>query len=942
MISIFLVVFSTLLAFGAVVEAPVVSIDFAQNPSGIEWKKIESDHFEVIFPKEVEEQAQRVTHLLEKVYSFVGRSLETNPRKISLILQNQSTNSNGFVSLAPRRSEWYMTPAVDPEIANTEWLKTLAIHEYRHVVQFEKSRQGFNKYFEYLLGEYGQAIGIGLTAPPWYLEGDAVGIETALTHGGRGRLPVFERNLRALLLSGEDYDYDKAHLGSYEDFIPNHYVYGYFLTSYMRNQEGDLFLSKLTDEATLRSYNPLTFYNSYYRLTGLQFEKFYRSTMSDLLRLWKEKLDLIKPSPFTVKSLEENKGWTNYLYPQPVKEGKFLALKRGLSHIDQFVITDGRQDDVLFYPGPLIGEYPIKLRGGRFAFVEQEIDPRWGYRDFTRIKVWDIEKKRFTLDLRHTKGRLATLDEKGEQLAWVEWNDNQKQSIKISDSEGIQLKQISYPTDRVITSLDWISSEALVMVVKGHDDQKEVIKLGLTDLSEEIVLPPAYTNYGFINVHQGHILLESPQSGIDNIYLVQDQMTKQLTSSRFGAYAPALWQDKLIYNDYTAKGMQIVAKDLSWDEEQNSDESFVPVYQKFGVHEDRAALEREFFNRSKYPVQKYSQFKNVLNLHSWVILAPPLSSTVTLTGISRDVLNKFALSFGGEYDLNEQNSKVFVSSAWSHYYPVFDLRAAYGGRRQDLIISNRVIENKWEEGTFEAGAQIPWKKISGRFTHSFSARTFSKLIKVTNKLSSDRSEVRDGALHSPGFTMNYSTLSRLARRDLNPDWGISARGQFEEGKDISGVDQRGSLLSLEGVTFLPGLIRHHSFYHQVVYERQRDNSYQYSTPVLRPRGTRSFFLEEFRKYSANYSAPLFYPDWSLGRSIYFKRIWANAFYDELNGRLSSFSYKAASAGWELLSEMNFFRIFIPITIGLRGSYPLRGLEKDNQYEVFLATQFGAF
>lgn len=89
--------------FANVIEAPQVSADFAQNPGHIKWKYISTSHFEIIFPEEVESEAQRVAHLLEKAYPYVSKSLEVEPPKIPLILQNQSVNSNGFVTLAPRR-----------------------------------------------------------------------------------------------------------------------------------------------------------------------------------------------------------------------------------------------------------------------------------------------------------------------------------------------------------------------------------------------------------------------------------------------------------------------------------------------------------------------------------------------------------------------------------------------------------------------------------------------------------------------------------------------------------------------------------------------------------------------------------------------------------------------------------------------------------------------
>ena len=939
---LFVFLFFSTSVLANVLEAPQLTIDFQQNPSSLVWKKIETKHFEVIFPEEIEEEAQRVAYLVETAYPYVTRSLEAAPHRIPLILQNQSTMSNGFVTLAPRRSEWYVTPAIDPVINNTEWLKTLGIHEFRHVVQMQKTRKGVNFYLEALLGEIGQAIGVGLTLPPWYLEGDAVGIETALTDGGRGRLPLFERDLRTLLLSGKDFSYDKAHMRSYKDYVPNHYVYGYYYTTFMRNKQGDLFLSYIADEASKKSYNPLTFYNAYARLTGEDFDHFYKETIQEMIQIWKEKFKQLTPTPYEVKTIGKRYGWTNYYFPQYTSEGKLIALKKGLSFIDQFVQIDGKKEKTLFYPGPLMNEYPYKIRGDRMSYVEYEIDPRWGYRDFSRVKVYDFKHKKHIADFRKTKLRLAVLDQTGDYLLGVDWSTKQGQTVVVFDLKGKKVFSVPYPKKDVITSIDWLSDHEAVMVIKDREDKKRLVQLDLASQIEKVLVENTLTNLGFVGVSEGKIFLEDPESGIDNIYVyVEGEGLRQITSAAFGAYAPTLHEGKLVYNDYSVDGMNIVKKEMNWEEEQKSQDSFHPFYEKFAAKEDKEGLAAKLAQSENFEVKDYSQFKNALNFHSWVILAPPLGATVTLQGISRDVLNKFALAAGADYNLNEKETMGFVSAAWSHYYPVFDLRAAYGGRRQDLLVGGTERENKWEEGTAEAGMQVPWKLISGRFTHSFSARAFSKVIKVTNKLSSDRRDVNDGALFSPGAEINYSVTSRMATRDILPQWGFIVRLAAEEGKDITGKDQKGAIQSADSRFFLPGLWYHHSFYHQVAYEKQRDDFYQYQSRVFYPRGTRSVFLQEFAKYSANYTLPLLNPDWNLSRYLYLRRVNLNLFYDYLNGRYRTTNYKAETYGWETTFETNFFRFMYPITWGVRGSYVIKGREKEN-YELFLTTVVGVY
>lgn len=926
----------------AQVEAPVNPVDYEQNPPHLQWRKIDTEHFELIFPKEIEEDAQRVAHLLEKAYPFVAKSQGVLPPKIPLVLQNQSVISNGFVTLAPRRSEWYVTPAIDPELTNTEWLKTLAIHEFRHVVQFHKSRRGFNRFLEIVLGEIGQALGLALTAPPWYYEGDAVGIETALTNGGRGRLPLFERDLRAILLSGKNYDYDKAHLRSYHDFVPNHYVYGYFLTSHMRNTYGDLFLSKLINESAERSYNPLTFYNSAERLTNRSFEDIYADTMKELLTQWKAKMEKLTPTPYEVKNPTKRFGWTNYLYPQYTKDGKLFALKKGLSFYDRFVVTDGKKEEIVFYPAPLVNEHPFKLRNDRIAFTEYDIDPRWGYRDFTRLRVFDLKEKRVIFDVPETKWRLAVLNHTGTKILLTEWDEKQGQSVLTLNLKGKVLTRAVVPKSEVVTSLDWLNDEEAVVVIKDRRDQKGIERLTLQTGERSSLTARSNVNYGFVTAHEGRILVESPESGIDNIYLVHEGSTRPITTSLFGAYAPVIHQDRLIYNDYTLEGMNIVKKELPWDEVQSSSDSFVPVYEKFARSEGKDEYAAKLGEVTTHEVKPYSQLKNAINPHSWIILAPPLSSSIVLEAFSRDVLNKFSLSVGGLYNLNEQTAQGFVTAAWQHLYPVFDIRGAYGSRKQEFDLGDRKVEDKWEEGTFEAGVQVPWKFIRGRFSHSFTARAFAKLIKVTNKLSDDNTEISDGALYSPGGDLTYNTFSQMAYRDLNPEWGFMLRGHLESGRDVSGEDLRGEIKSVDSRFFLPGLWYHHSFYHQLAYERQRDDTYQYSSFIFYPRGTKSTFLQEFRKYSANYTLPLFYPDWHWSRYFFVKRIFANLFYDELNGHYRSFEYHAASYGWEMNFETHLVRLLLPITWGVRGSYVLDGAERDENYELFINSVLASF
>jgi hypothetical protein len=165
-----------------------------------------------------------MTTIFEKIYLFGGYSLGHNPKRIDVLIHSRSAYSNGFVSWAPKRIELFPTP--DQDIFAQDYLEQLAIHEFRHVVQIDKLNKGFTKALSFLFGQ--QAIGavLGVYVPTWFLEGDAVMAETMLSRSGRGRLPSFEQEMKAQLLEKRLYSYDKAGLGSYRDYVPNHYIMG--------------------------------------------------------------------------------------------------------------------------------------------------------------------------------------------------------------------------------------------------------------------------------------------------------------------------------------------------------------------------------------------------------------------------------------------------------------------------------------------------------------------------------------------------------------------------------------------------------------------------------------------------------------------------------------------------------------------------------------------
>jgi len=224
--------------------------EFGGNPPSLKWKQINTPATRVIFPKGIDSQANRIVSVISYLSNTTQQTIGNSQRKINVVLQNQTTISNAYVALGPFRSEFFLTPSQNSfELGSLPWADQLAIHEFRHVQQYNNFNTGVSKVLRILFGEEGQAFANNAAIPNWFFEGDAVFNETNVSKQGRGRLPFFFNPYRSLWLANKNYSWMKLRNGSYKNFVPDHYELGFLLVSYGREKYGDEFWKNVTQNA---------------------------------------------------------------------------------------------------------------------------------------------------------------------------------------------------------------------------------------------------------------------------------------------------------------------------------------------------------------------------------------------------------------------------------------------------------------------------------------------------------------------------------------------------------------------------------------------------------------------------------------------------------------------------------------------------------------------
>lgn len=898
--------------------------DYRQTSSELSWQKVSTDHFEVIYPEGLLSEARIVASSLEAVFGPVSEGLKISPARLSVILQAHTLQSNGFVALAPRRSEWFVTPWQGPQVGQTEWLRTLAVHEFRHVVQFDKSRTGFAKALRIVLGELGTALAIGWTLPSWYLEGDAVGIETALSSSGRGRQPGFEKELKAILLSGQDMSYEQLGLGNFTRYTPNHYVVGYFLTTYLRRKYGREVWEKIHFETMERAYNPLAFYNAIERVTGVGFDTHYRRALAELKALWLQELK---------GSVEQDSSpeWVSYQYP--VKRGEsFYALRESLSHISQYVRLTSKGEQVVFTPAPLVQEFPMKLRQDRLALAEVKLHPRWGMQDSSRLCVWDLKKEKVIFE--KTGQFLApALDHSATKLAAVEWPATlAPKLVMLSVETGKRLSEIPWERERAVLGLDFIpGSDDVVVLYREGVYELVLAVVNLVNGERRKLAASKSGNWAYPVATGEHVYFQSMQSGTDQIHRVslRDGFEEQVTSSTFGAYHPWVEGDELVYADYTAAGLKPRVMKIT-GLSPSSSARHVPYYEPLVAQEGKGDILGKIAS-SELSESDYSRLANAWNPHSWMLLAPPFTPTVTAQIYSTDLLNTTDIAAGVNWSLNERVAQTFASLKWSYLYPAFDFSLSYGARREN---PEDRPSDKWEEGRSDLGMSLPWRSLHGAFVQEAEVRFGGLALHAVARENTARGELSDNTLLGGVASLEWSLLRRMAERDLLPNWGADLRASATSARDTKRTSEESIHRIVRSQWYLPGLASHHALFGELTHEKQTADGYHFLSEVMFSRGHSSLFLENLQKSSVNYAFPLAYPEWAAGRYYYLKRLSLNLFYDNTWGHHYGASRRFESRGAELWIDNHLVRNAFGFQWGIRYNWPLGA---NDNWDIFLNT-----
>ncbi|MBX2917213.1 MAG: hypothetical protein KF856_18240 [Cyclobacteriaceae bacterium] len=909
------------------------------NPS-LKWKQVKTPNFNIVFPQGFEVQAQRMANTLEHIRIPEAEKLGGAPPKVSIVLQNQSAISNGFVSITPRRSEFFAMPSQNYNFqGNLDWLDLLATHEYRHIVQFNHANRGFNKVLYYLFGANTLAAMSYVAVPQWFWEGDAVVTETEFTKSGRGRIPHFDLLFRTNLQEDRAFNYNKQYLRSYKHNIPDHYVLGYHMVSYLRKRTGqEDSWENITHSAWNTPFMPFAFSRAIKKESGLYVKDLYAEMAHNLQQQWQANANTKKLTPFESVHQRKNTAYTDYKFPQVVGVDSIVAIKSGIGDVEELTLLTPAGEKKLLTLGPYNQTGMLSATKGRIVWNEYRFDPRWRVKTYSVIVAYDLKTKLRKQITRQSRYASAAISPDGKMVATIVTGVDYQTNLVILDYEtGSVVKTFANPENDFISMPRWHKNGEAVVALATHKQGKRLIEYAITSGVPRNLTPPTDDNIGHPVPLGKYVFYNAPVNGVDNIF-VWDSSTDnryQVTESRYGAYNPEISADGnyLYYNEQGRDGFDVVRTTINTANWKQAN-----TWQEGAVYFD-AEQTNLLANvpQTQYEIKKYSRAAHLINPYSWGAYVDNSLTQVDVGISSRDVLSTLAFNAGYLFDINERTGSWKAGLTYQGAYPIVDvnflkanrsvnegklpLEEWFISRQNDTtkVFSTRDLKFTWQEQSIEAGLRLPLLATSGRFLSLVSVSNYVGYTQVSSFFNGENSDrqipglivydtvnqggnnvgrrrvgyynfanyVGNGSLIYNHFNVSAYRLQKQSRRDINPKWGqtmfLSLYGT------PYGGDYNGSQLSFYSQLFFPGMFKHHSLWGYWGYQKRKvvelgpgqqgfDN-YQFRNRVPLPRGLGIRRFEDFYIMSVNYTLPVWYPDVHIGPLLNIQRVRLNAFMD---------------------------------------------------------------
>ena len=812
-------------------------------------------------------------------------------------------------------ASFFLTPEQNSfDIGSLPWAEQLAIHEFRHVQQYNNFDVGLSKTMRFLFGEGGQAVANDLAVPNWFFEGDAVFNETHVSEQGRGRLPFFLNGFRALWAENRDYSYMKIRNGSYRDYTPDWYPLGYMMVSYGREKYGDDFWKKVTHDAAAYKGGFYPFERAIKKYSGKDFVDF----RNDALNYFRQQfVTETPPNPPRGGGLDQPQPKKHFdadrEYPAYIDDHTLIYTKTSYDKTPVFIIKEGDTERKISTRSYSLDNY-FDYHDGRIIYASYRPDLRWNYRDYSELILLDVKTGKEHRLTKSSKYFAPSFSGDGKTIAVVEETTSGKCEVHILDATTGKLLSVVPNKQRVFyTYPKFYGREELVAGVRNSKGQMSLAVININTGNAKYLLPFTYQPIVFPHLH-GDTAYFSATSDINDRLFAINLKSKKLyelkgdsLQSFIGNYETSVSAKKLAWVSFTAYGYKIHEIDNSavqWDELPNgSIPGTLPNFNISALTRDSSTNLLASVQNNPMDITKYHKAYHLFNFHSLVPNIDDPNYTLEIQG--ENVLNTFQSDILFNYNRDEGYKEFGFDAIYGALFPYISGSANYTIDRRALYRGSNVY---WNETSVQGGLELPFNFTRGKSATSVAIG--SDLVYSSNSFQQAYRALLTGTSYAYLFNYLYFYNSTLqAQKNIFPAFAQSVQLQFEN--SVTGKNATQFLAT--GNFYFPGLFANHSlFFNGAFQQKGSDNNViNYSNNFPFSRGYTAENYYNMDKLGANYTFPIAYPDAGVANTVYIMRIRGNGFYDYTRANDfyvdgSKFKANFSSTGLEVYFDTKWF------------------------------------
>jgi hypothetical protein len=905
---------------------------FGGNPPSIKWQQINTPAARVIFPRGMDSSASRVANIITFMNRDIAPTIGSRQKKINIVLQNQTTISNGYVGLAPFRSEYYLTPDQNSfELGSLPWADQLAIHEFRHVQQYNNFDVGLSKLFHLIFGEGGQAVLSTLTVPNWFYEGDAVYNETLVSKQGRGRLPFYYNGYRSLWSAGKNYSWMKLRNGSYQDFVPDHYPLGYMLVAYGREKYGDDFWKKVThDAAAVKS----TFRGAVKKYSGSGYGQF-RMQALDYFKQQFSAEDEPQKQPKHFVADEE--------FPAFINDTSFIYVKSSYSKVHRFMLRSGDlEKEIRIRDASLDNQF--SYRNGKIVYAAYRPDLRWGYKDYSTLQLLNVATGTQKSITKRSKYFSPDLSEDGKTVIAVLQSPQGKSELHLIDvATGKVLQKVPNPQNFLYTYPKFLDGNTVISAVRNTKGMMSMAEIKISNGAVSNLTPFSFRVIGFPTIQKDSVFFTASAEKNDQLYmlLLSDkklyQLKNKVLNNAIGNYEAAVNNRALLYNTFTATGFhlqQTPKTELDFQPVPGNVLAANPANLNItDLEKNNANLLANVPNAS-FATKKYGGLSHLFNFHS--LIPSFLDPDYTLSLVGENILNTFQSELYGTYNRNEGYKELGFNAVYGGLFPYLSGGVNYTLDRRSFYQGKDIY---WNETQLQGGFSVPLTFSNGRTTSRlrFGSNYVYNQSKYTGLFQSQLGTQSYSYLSN---ALTFSSQNQKAYQQIYPSLAQNISLSYKTAVTNYSANQ----VLANAYFYFPGLFKNNSLVLNAAFQQNNgaNGIGLFSNQLPFSRGYEAENLHQLSKFAANYHFPVAYPDAEFGNFFYLLRIRANLFYDYTHANARPFKANFRSAGTEVYFDSSLWNE-LPFTFGMRYTRlmdaDLFGGNGPNRFELIVPISF---